>query len=607
MTRNRRNPNLLETMILITPIIILFYTITPLVRADAETAHLSITEYLGPATCIACHQEQAEHMFGSVHYQQTGPTPNVPNIDGNAGKSERAFNTYCGTPLSSRHSTCSACHTGNGRRPSPNMTPEQLANIDCLMCHQDAYRRVPAGPFEPIEALGQDGLPRTIQAPIEDATGFDYMPDEAHMAISILEAARTVHRPSRASCLRCHAGASGSDGGKRGDLSSVTANPPLSSDVHMSPQGADLVCADCHAAGDHRIRGRGLDLRPNDVPERFTCDACHGSHPHGDYNRLDGTKRDTHADRVACQSCHIPTFAKDISTEMERDWTNPYYSPAACSGQGGWKPEEIRASNVIPTYRWFDGTSRVYALGQVPDMNADGEYELGAPLGSVAADSPAKLYPMKEHRSNTAQLISVAADLDGDTDVDLSDLATLLGIYGASLGDPNFDPAADINGDGTISLGDLAALLACYGGSDQPSQCGTPGQLIPHSTFTYFTTSDFDRAVQAGMDWAGMAGDYQIVNVHTFQTINHGVEIADHALACGKCHSSLSGGPVRMSLQTDLGYELKGPTTQICRQCHGNEGNLSFSSVHNKHVKDRRFDCSWCHNFSRPNRALTMP
>ena len=608
LSRNRR---VLGGFLRITLLVVftsLFLSLISTVRADdPPIEHLMISEYLGPATCIACHLTEAEQMFGSVHYQQTGPTPNVPNIDGNAGKSERAFNTYCGTPLSSRHSTCSACHVGNGRKQSSQMTPEQLANIDCLMCHQDQYRRVPAGPFETIPVLGQSGQPSTIQAPVEDATGFDYKPDEANMTISILKAARSVHRPTRASCLRCHAGASGSDGGKRGDLSSVTANPPLSSDYHMSPQGENLVCADCHSAGNHRVRGRGLDLRPNDVPDRFTCETCHGVHPHGDYNRFDGTRRDTHADRVSCQACHIPTFAKDISTEMERDWTSPYFSPAACSGQGGWKPEETRASNVIPSYRWFDGTSLVYALGQVPELNSHGEYELGAPLGSVAADSLAKIHPMKEHRSNSARLISVLADVDGDTDVDIADLAALLSAYGSTVGDPYYNPATDLNDDGAVNLSDLAALLACYGGSDRPSNCGTPGELIPHSTFTYFTKSDFDLAVQAGMTWAGMAGDYEIVNVHTFQTINHGVEVADNALACGKCHASLTGGPVRMNLTADFGYAMKGPATQVCRQCHGSEPMPSFSSNHTRHVRNLHYDCSWCHTFSRPSRLLTMP
>ena len=579
-------------------------------KGGSRQAHETITVYLGPETCIECHETEALQMHGSVHYQQTGPTPNVLNISGYAGErgfGDIGFNTYCGTHITSSRATCAGCHVGNGRFPSPDVTIAQLQNIDCLMCHQDAYRRTPAGPFTTVEVVGEDGLPAFIQVPIEDETGFDYRPDEENMTISILEAAQTVHLPTRASCLRCHAGASGSDGGKRGDISSVTVNPPRSSDIHMSPQGANLSCAECHAVGGHRVRGRGLDLRPNDVPERFTCASCHGDRPHGDYSRYNGERRDTHAGRVACQTCHIPTYAKDISTEMERDWNQPFYSPAACSGQGGWKPGEIRESMVTPTYRWFDGTSEVYVLGQVPPIDANGQHAMGIPLGDNSADSNARIYPMKEHRTNSAQLIAAGGDLDFDNDVDLSDLARLLAAYGSSIGDPEFDQEADLVQDGTIALSDLAVLLACYSGSGLPSDCGTVGEIIPHSTFTYFTTGDFDRAVRDGMARVGIQGSYELVTSHTFQTINHGVEGEDQALACGQCHASLEGGPPRMDLPGVLGYNLKGPFGQVCTQCHELESPPGFRETHEIHVREEHYDCSWCHTFSRPDRYLTTP
>jgi hypothetical protein len=54
-------------------------------------------------------------------------------------------------------------------------------------------------------------------------------------------------------------------------------------------------------------------------------------------------------------------------------------------------------------------------------------------------------------------------DLDGDGDVDLSDLAQLLAAYGACLGDPDYDPAADLDDSGCVNLSDLATLLSNYG------------------------------------------------------------------------------------------------------------------------------------------------
>ena len=52
-------------------------------------------------------------------------------------------------------------------------------------------------------------------------------------------------------------------------------------------------------------------------------------------------------------------------------------------------------------------------------------------------------------------------DLDGDNDIDLSDLAQLLAHYGMTGGATYAD--GDIDGDGNVSLSDLAALLAVYG------------------------------------------------------------------------------------------------------------------------------------------------
>ena len=57
----------------------------------------------------------------------------------------------------------------------------------------------------------------------------------------------------------------------------------------------------------------------------------------------------------------------------------------------------------------------------------------------------------------------IPGDLDGDGDVDLSDLAGLLGSYGKCVGDPGYIPLADLNGDGCVTLSDLADLLGHYG------------------------------------------------------------------------------------------------------------------------------------------------
>ncbi|MBU0617824.1 MAG: hypothetical protein KKI02_08915, partial [Planctomycetes bacterium] len=57
----------------------------------------------------------------------------------------------------------------------------------------------------------------------------------------------------------------------------------------------------------------------------------------------------------------------------------------------------------------------------------------------------------------------ILGDLDRDGDVDLYDLAALLGAYGTCEGDPMYNPDADLDGSGCIDLADLAELLGNCG------------------------------------------------------------------------------------------------------------------------------------------------
>ena len=616
----------------------------------AAAAHAGMATYDGPQTCLACHEAQGRQMHGSVHYQQNAVAPNVTNINpvGTAnprkageGPADRplavsplntvvdsliGINTYCGTHQNSSRATCSNCHVGNGRYPR---TPaemavlpaadqlKELANIDCLTCHQQVYKRFPAWPevgglgFADLVLqnvrLAADGV--TLQAspgstvtrtglagmPIHDALtkDFEFRPSGAPgslrfalpanapvapMTITTELAAQTVHRTTRQSCLNCHGGAAGADGAKRGDLSSALANPPVALDMHMSAAagGANLTCASCHnvngtdGKSSHRVRGRGLDLRANDTAARFTCESsgCHTATPHGAVTN--GAALNRHTAKVACQTCHIPTFAKvvagaGVATEMLRDWAKPVVTQSACNGRGGWLPEDVKASNVRPTYKWFDGTSRVSYVGEtltgmptqaLSAANATAlgfatgtaAYTLGSPNGAINVTA-AKIYPMKEH------------------------------------------------------YGKLARNT-------------TTNQLVPQSTFEFFRTGSFCRAVAVGLgqnpDVACAAGQAAplpspavAVPVHTFQTINHGVEVKANSLGaanqCGSCHTSLgaamAGGPVRMQLSGagGLGYDLREPATStgLCNNCHGSENNNGLVGIHDRHRGEAT--CNNCH------------
>lgn len=640
----------------------------PLTRAQDQ--HATMTTYDGPQTCLRCHTDQGLRMHGSVHYQQNGPTDFTTNIAGKAGEGPAGrpepidavlgINTYCGTHENSPRFTCAGCHVGNGRfQKTPTefaalnggITPtaanlnfaqqDELKNIDCLMCHQRAYKRFPdwtggAASFEPLTllnvVLGTKPVPATGEIeliaalgqsaqrtgfsgiPVVDPTtkDFEFRPMGAAgslqfdftlidapgfpMSLTTEKAAQTAHRTDRNTCLNCHARAAAADGAKRGDISSANVAPPVALDVHMSPQagGVNLTCSNCHnvnasvtngvATSAHRIKGRGVDLRANDAP-RFTCDnaGCHTSTPHG--NVTNGTQINRHTGRVACQTCHIPTYAKvvtnpdgttsGIPTETVRNWGKPNLSQTACNGRGGWLPEELKGSNLRPTYAWFNGFSEIYYKGEkldlldttgrtkalTVDMAAVLEmtpgtkgYVMGKPNGDVR-DATAKIYPMKEHW-------------------------------------------------GKLAVNDAT------------------NEIVPQSTFEFFRSGSWCRSVAKGLGQTNEEIDITCpqqnsplpagtseVPVHTYQTLNHGVERQANALGagnqCNHCHAGNgnTANPKRMQLSGagGLGYDLREPATNtgLCNNCHSSESWPGFTKGHSEHrnrtVDGRPVTCNSCH------------
>jgi PKD repeat protein len=366
---------------------------TTAVISIAPGGHASIQSYNGPATCIACHPNEAQEMLNSLHVKWAGPTPELSNSGGKElGKAKGGINTFCTYAMSSK-SACFTCHI----RADGNAPDAPKANdVDCLMCHNDVYQRK----FTPdsnntktvTNILGQI---KTYMFGKTDAAG-NYLtePDFAKMpaGTTMVSLAQNVHLPTKKSCLRCHAGAGGNDWAKRGDIGVNSANPTIDQDFHMAAAGADLSCADCHAKGNHRIGGRGIDLRQTEAPDP-KCTDCHSSAPH------ENSTINRHASgQVACQTCHIKTFGKGGATEMSRDWMNPYWNPGLCSGQGGFPGEEFKLSNVKPDYRWFDGTSYVYNLGETIAPNADGTYTMAKANGAIF-DGKSKIVPIKDHWS----------------------------------------------------------------------------------------------------------------------------------------------------------------------------------------------------------------
>ena len=350
---------------------------------------------------------------------------------------------------------------------------------------------------------------------------------------------QNVHRPTRANCLACHAKAGGGDGVKRGDLSMATiTNADRDFDVHMNSAGSNLDCQSCHVFDKHKVIGKGSDLRPTDDLERgseVSCLTCHT-----DKNSREGhdtEKVNDHVARVACQTCHIPVYAK-VATETYRDWRVHHDgSPADASALPG-HPYTEKMANLTPSYKFWNRKSDNALLGDDASRTYNGAtdtWPTSTPSGDV---SDGKLYPFKYKTA-----------MQPKTRVDNKLIA--LNTYEYLKGSGN---ATEAINQGLSAMG-------------------------------------YDKPETVAYDW---------VLTDTHGLLNHGINPASDALQCADCHGSVD----RMDLQGDLGYQLKADKSTVCFQCHGQKENKSFAVIHEKHVKDKKYDCSSCHTFSRPERGL---
>lgn len=507
-----------------------------------NSSHANINAYNGPTTCIACHTTAGNDVLNSMHGSWTGPTPNVTNIAGDAGK-WRQTNNYCTDPELADYG-CVKCHVTTAAKVlnkdgMVDLSKKNLSanEMDCLQCHSTKYRAT----FNPTSTLGPfvscaDGSSRTYLIPQPEADGkihkvmrLDLSPGETALSL-----ARTVTRPTNGSCLKCHSGAGGSDGAKRGDISSAMVDPAVTVDIHLSSAGnAKLTCTSCHVATNHQIPGRGNDMRGEDTGAVMKkCVDCHAAMGTGTGHGTSTANRaaaDRHIAHVDCTACHIDSYGKGISTEMSRDWTRPTWNPAGCEGQGAWVGTETRGTNVIPEYRFWNKTSWVYDRNGKAGLTTDtidGGLAMSYPLGTIND----KLYPFKVHTSN-----SPTDDSSGKT---------------------NFD------------------------------------------VLKMFMTGCYDQAAISGLSFIGETGAYTWTQNKAFQLITHGVVAKTEGDNCSKCHVTNFDTSVVSKLDK-LGYKTPKPTSDLCNDCHGLQTTTSFISVHDTH-RSRGVGCASCHSFSRP-------
>lgn len=422
---------------------------------DCGIGHSALS-WRGPGTCVACHVDEAADVHASVMYQWQGEAPLMTQGDSRQGKDLGGVNSYC-VHILGNWNGCGSCHIGLGARPEAEPTHEQLTDIDCLLCHQQEYRRRLEGDVR--------------------------VPDIDTMAISMDEAVRTVHRPVRANCLQCHAKSGGGDAVKRGDLALAQGETTdRDFDIHMSVTGADLLCQDCHRFSDHRFEGKGSDLRPSDTATTVECSRCHADKTsvwgHGDL------EIGRHVDRVACQTCHIPFYAKNAAdtlaseaTETHRTWLDTAGTVAPIH------PASEKANDLVPVCRHWNGTSRNALLELPVAMDpATGRYPTSLPVGGVD-DPDAKLYAFKHKTAvqpmdrSTRKLIALDTSVfftTGDADE-----AVRMGLANMGL-----DPATEVEWVETETyqmlnhqVGDEDTALECEDCHESTARMDLKGRL----------------------------------------------------------------------------------------------------------------------------------
>ena len=529
-------------------------------------AHNTITRYDGPVTCLRCHATQGTEMVNSLHAKWKAPTPELTNTKGEElGKALRGINTFCTYAMSSKNA-CFSCHVrADGNAPHP----AEAKDIDCLMCHSDTYqRKFVVDPNNTQTVTNVYKETKTYVFGKVDSQG-NYMiePDYSKMpaGTAMVNLARTAHLPTNKSCLRCHATAGGADWTKRGDMGLNSANPTVDQDVHLSQNGAGLTCVDCHSNLNHKIGGRGIDLRGTET-DPPTCQACHTAAPHANaiLNRHA-------AGQVSCQVCHIRTFAKGGATEMSRDFNTPVWNAGQLSGQGGFIGEEIKQASVKPEYVWFNGTSNVYNVGETIRPDAKGVYHMARANGAPF-DGRSSIVPIKRHSTvmplhESGKMIPPAIVwmfMTGDYDV-----AVRKGMAEQGLTGSYTMVEADAEMLITHGVDPKTKAPSCVECHNNTGHTPDGSGLVPMTALGYHT---LPKAVQScnlcheqkSLSWAA-----------THQ--QHRGEVS-----CSSCHTKEPTGLVK-------------DQRILCSSCHGLKS--WGTEGHKKHV-EKQVSCATCHTFS---------
>jgi octaheme c-type cytochrome (tetrathionate reductase family) len=434
-------------------------------KKDFQTAS-EVTE-----ACLDCHPEAGKQVMQTTHW-----TWEYITQDGQQLGKNNVINNYC-VAISSNEPRCTSCHVGYGYRNAETFAQMGETAVDCLVCHDQSgtYKKFPAGAGEPN---------------YEDKI-FPAGPGEPYgkirPAVDLKLAAQSVGMPTRKNCGTCHFNGGGGANVKHGDLDVSMYDPNSAIDVHMASDGLNFTCQSCHTTHEHKIAGSRYEMDLQGITDLQSCETCHADHQHA-LNIVD-----QHTDRVACQTCHIPVYAKEQYVKTWWDWSTAGElkdGEGEFEGRKVWKVQKDENGNKIymtpkgsfewgkmlrPDYVWFNGNTTYITLDDTFDPN------------SVVA-------------INT---------LNGD------------------INDPN------------------AVIFPTHKiGGMQPYDAVTNSLVVPNLFPTnpetaFWKNWDWEKAIAGGQASVGrqFSGEYGFVETEMRWPLTHQVSPADKALSCVSCHS----------------------------------------------------------------------
>lgn len=347
------------------------YSHRPTPSVDHSTFDVLKKPFASPqdatAACLTCHTGRGQEMLKSAHFLWTRDEYVQGRGMTRLGK-KNLLNNYC-VGIGSNEASCNRCHAGYGWKDTAFDFTDQK-NIDCLACHDNSGRYV-------------------------KKNGGAGMPDDT---VNLNTCAQHVGKPMNANCGACHFYGGGGNNVKHGDLEDALLTSSADVDVHMGFDGLKMQCIDCHPAEKHVMKGKMYAVSSMNR-NRATCTDCHTEMPHKD-NVIN-----EHSLKVACQTCHIPTYAKVNATKMSWDWSEagklkdgqPYHEEDSMGNHSylSIKGSFVWKKNVEPEYVWFNGTANHYIIGDKIDTSQ--VVQLNHLYGSYD-EHDAKIIPVKIHR-----------------------------------------------------------------------------------------------------------------------------------------------------------------------------------------------------------------